>query len=227
MPDTPDAWDDLIRRTPITSATPPLITAHPDPIMAPVTYSRDIHHRRSIRLPGYDYAQAGVYFVTICTYARELLFEDAAIRRIVHNGWLDLKKRFWFVRLDQFVIMPNHIHGIICIRRPDVGAQLVANLVHQSPSNVIHTQSGIMPTDHAAPLHPAVAPRSLGAIVRSFKAVTAKRINRFRGTPRARVWQRNYYERILRNDELTRIRQYILDNRANWAEDENNPANHA
>ncbi len=192
--------------------------------MGGVTYRPDVHHRRSIRLPAYDYAQAGAYFVTICTHERELLFEDTGLRSVVYNGWSDLKKRFSFVRLDQFVIMPNHIHGIIWIRRPDVGAQLVANRQHTPLMEVIDRQNGIRLSDHAAPLHPAVVPRSLGAIVRSFKAVTAKRINRFRGTPGARQWQRDYYERIIRDeDELTRIRQYIRDNPAKWAEDKNNP----
>src|SRR5213594_1185245 len=93
-------------------------------MMGRVTYHPAIHRRRSIRRPMHDYSQAGAYFVTVCAYGRELLFEDHLVRNIVWNAWRDLPDRFSSVRLDEFVIMPNHVHGIIWIvDRNPVGAQ--------------------------------------------------------------------------------------------------------
>jgi putative transposase len=190
-----------------------------------VRYDRSIHHRRSIRFPTYDYSQAGAYYVTICAHERQLLFEHDHHRRTVSDAWFDLRRRFWFVGLDRFVVMPNHIHGILWIRRRDVGAQHLTYPDNQPDNQRISKRNYISSAENAAPLR-RVTPRSLGAIVRSFKAVAAKRINRARRTPGAPVWQRNYYERVIRDDEeLARIRQYIIDNPAKWAEDKNNPAN--
>ncbi len=212
-------------------------------------YDPDVHHRRSIRLPGFGYASAGAYFITVCTHQRELLFDDKRVRTIAWNAWHGLSRRFPSLRLDEFVIMPNHVHGIVWILdRTVVGAQRDANANHVAVGDSLSESERVFPlyqaapkraqrdakTKHvaaggslpgsehisalyqAAPLRPAVAPRSLGAIVRALKSVSAKRINRLRGTPSASVWQRNYYERVIRNeDELSRIRQYILDNRRN------------
>lgn len=180
-----------------------------------------------MRLTDYDYSQAGVYFVTVCTHERELLLADQCIRNIVWNAWRDLARRFSHVRLDEFVIMPNHIHAIVWILdRNVVGAQHLVTFTSPLPADDPSNASHIPDAEHAAPLHPAVAARSLGAIVRSFKSVTAKRVNRLRGTPEPQFWQRNYYEHVIRDeDELTRIRQYILDNPAKWAEDPENPSN--
>lgn len=129
--------------------------------------------------------------------------------------------------------MPNHVHGIIWITAASaVGAQRRAT--SQLPATPFRCNRRPEPADdlYAAPLRPAqppiprVLPGSLAAIVRSFKSITARRINRIRGTPGAAVWQRNYYERIIRDeDELSRIRLYIRDNPAKWADDPNNPAN--
>ena len=75
----------------------------------------DRHHRRSIRLPGYDYSSAGAYFVTICTYKRDLLFDDPVLRRVAEALWQHIPRHFPDVQLDTWVVMPNHVHGIIVI----------------------------------------------------------------------------------------------------------------
>ena len=159
------------------------------------------NHRRSIRLPAYDYAQAGAYFVTIVCKDRTLLLEDSRFRAIVEEAWVWLADQYESVRLDQYVTMPNHLHGIIVIEDRCRGGSRAAPT--QTPKR-----------------------KPLGQLVGAFKTVSTKRINEIRGTPGAPVWQRNYYERIIRNEEeLNRIRQYIIDNPAHWEEDRENPNN--
>ena len=208
-------------------------------------YNAHFHNRHSIRLPTYDYTHAGAYFVTICTHSRELLLDHRLIRQIVSDAWRDLARRFPSVRLDQFVVMPNHVHAIIWTTAPaPVRAQHHASLNdNPSPTGAPSwksplppdsvaplrpaIESPIAPSNHASPLRPAALKRnSLGLIVHAFKSRSAKRINRLRRTPGAPVWQRNYYEHIVRSEEdLHRIRQYIIDNPAKWAKDQDNPAN--
>ena len=164
--------------------------------------------RRSIRLKGYDYTEAGAYFVTICTQDRTCLFGDVVdeeIRlneagQVVQAVWDELPNHYPNVELDEFVVMPNHVHGIIVIVGADVGA-------------------GFKP----APTIP-VKRHGLAEIVRALKTFSARRINELRGTPGRSVWQRNYYEHIIRDEEsLNRIREYIANNPAQWALDRENP----
>jgi REP element-mobilizing transposase RayT len=163
--------------------------------------------RRSIRLQGYDYADAGAYFVTVCAHLRECLFgtiaEDAirlsAIGELVSRAWFSLPGRFSNIELDAFVVMPNHLHGIIVVER-------AVKAVAESPGR--------------GPIS-----GSLGAIVQNLKSTSAFKINRLRGTPGQPVWQRNYYEHIIRDDrDLTRIRNYIDNNIRQWAADHENPS---
>jgi len=177
-------------------------------------------NRRSLRLPEYDYGATGAYFITICTKERISLFGEIErgnmtlneFGNIVASCWSDLPRHFPNIQLDCFIVMPNHIHGLIEItdKRPanSVGAQHAAPVpsapVHHSPRNV--------------------QPGSLGAIVRSFKAASSRRINLLSGTPGATIWQRNYYEHVIRGEsELQRVREYIVNNPARWMEDEENP----
>lgn len=169
------------------------------------------HRRRSLRLKGYDYAQAGAYFVTICTQNRACWFGEVVDGKMRLNVFGEIAREEWFrtgqirpnVELDAFVIMPNHIHGIIVIR-----------------GNVGATRQ-VAPTKHPA----GPVSGSIGAIVGQFKSITAKRINELRGTPRVPVWQRNYYERIIRDElALARIREYIANNPRQWALDRENPS---
>jgi putative transposase len=161
--------------------------------------------RRSIRLPGHDYSSPGAYFVTICAHGKECIFDVPESRNAVEEAWRQIPFHSPNAGLDESVVMPNHVHGVLWILgRNVVGAQ------------------------HAAPLPAtrtvAVKPGSLGAIVRSFKSAAAKRVNEVRHTPGARVWQRNYYERVIRNeDELSSVREYIHLNPLKWELDRENP----
>jgi REP element-mobilizing transposase RayT len=173
-------------------------------------FDPDIHHRRSVRLRDYDYSGAGAYFVTICVANRECLFGETAdgVMRMNDAGlavaecWQAVPDHFPQVELDEFVVMPNHLHGIIVIDRRDTACRAQ---VEESFSRPI---SGSLPT-----------------IIRSFKSAATKRINQFRDNPGAPMWQRNYYERVIRDEqELDGIRQYITGNPAQWVEDKNHPA---
>jgi REP element-mobilizing transposase RayT len=160
------------------------------------------HDRRSVRLEGYDYSQDGAYFVTICTRDRALLFENEEVRAIVEQCWLGIPDHFPTVQLDEWVIMPNHLHGIVVIVDCRGTACRAPTVEFGNPT-----------------------PGSLSTIIRSFKSAVSKRINILRDTPGASVWQRNYYEHVIRTeDELNRARQYILDNPLQWVMDENNPS---
>jgi putative transposase len=185
-------------------------------------YDPQKHHRHSMRLRAYDYTQAGVYFVTIVTYRRELLFDDPVLRRLVETLWLAIPRHFPVVALDEYVVMPNHLHGLLWIidghRRGEAFAK--GSMLIDMPA------MAALPIDwvsraNASPLH--VIPGSLGAIVGNFKSVTTRRINQIRHTPGRAVWQRNFYDRVIRHEsELAAVRQYIRDNPANWALDKEN-----
>ena len=188
-----------------------------------MAYDPERQRRRSIRLRGWDYSRPGAYFVTICTHNGEGLFEDPVLRRVVETMWQRIPRHFPYVQLDEFVVMPNHVHGIIWI----VGAR--HSTEPPSPAGAIPSDEPSQPRGqllrNASPLRPrGVMSGSLGAIVGNFKSVTARRINRIRKTPGAPVWQRNYYEHIVRDEtELTRIREYIRLNPLKWKLDRENP----
>jgi len=202
------------------------------------------HHRRSIRLQGYDYAQAGAYFVTVCTQDRECLFGeivDGAMRlndagRMVQAVWDELPDHYPGVDVDAFVAMPNHVHGIIVLTGDPVGAP-----PRGCPDPVGSTglpagtgqARGPAPTDAAPDPCGCPDPRDCPGLpdaVHRFKSFTTAQYRHgvadsawlpFPG----RLWQRNYYEHIIRNEaELARIRQYIDDNPAQWDLDRENPA---
>lgn len=171
-----------------------------------------IHHRRWIRLEGYDYSQSGAYFVTICTKDRELYFEKyRGLQEIVKRQWEELPQRFSDLTLDEFVIMPNHIHGILM-----VGAG-------QSAKNVGATLA--VAQSNGAGARPAP---TVGEIVGTFKSlcihdwliyIKEKNIDAV-----GKFWQRNYYEHVIRNEgELNEIREYIQNNRLKWDLDKENP----
>ena len=170
-------------------------------------------HRRSIRLKEYDYGQAGAYFVTLCTHHRECLFGEVVEGNVVLNEMGEIVEKEWRIsanlrreiELDEFVVMPNHIHGIIAIRdHHPVGA------TGRSP---LHSK------------HRTLSPKSLGSFVAGFKSSVTKRINQLHGTPGHPVWQRNYYEHVVRNEiDLQEIREYIENNPVKWLEDENHPS---
>jgi putative transposase len=187
--------------------------------------------RRSTRLPGYDYRQPGSYFVTICTHEREVILDDPALKRAVDLALRSAGRYCRPASIDEFVVMPNHVHAIIRIRPRGVGAQHTTRPEVHSPANEDPLARRHSDGPCAAPLRargPArrVDTGSLGAVVRAFKSASAKRVNAIRETPGAPVWQRNYYEHVIRgDDDLARVRQYVRDNPAKWANDPDNPAN--
>jgi len=191
-----------------------------------VTYNPDIHHRNSVRLRTYDYRSAGAYFVTICTHQKEPILAGivdgtvslSSFGNVAQECWQQIPEHFPNVNLDCFIVMPNHIHGIIVID-DSVGA------THASPAlTVLAAVTISAPNDrarHASPLQkPGPVKRSLGAIIGSFKSACTKHINNVRNTTGMPVWQRNYHERVIRNEEeLYSLRDYILTNPVRWEGD--------
>ena len=179
--------------------------------------------RRSIRLQGYDYTRQGAYFVTICTRNRECLLGDivegrrhlSEAGRLAQAVWEDLPHHYPHVQIDVWVIMPNHMHGIIILTE----AQTTEDDVQSGADPKINVGAGLKPAPTAATRH------GLSEIVRAFKTFSARRINALHNTVGTPFWQRNYYEHVIRNESaLDRIRQYIVDNPARWPEDPENPA---
>ena len=179
--------------------------------------------RRSLRLPAYDYAQAGAYFVTACAYDRRCLFGDIVdgamrlndVGRVVETCWDAIPDHFPHAGLDAYVVMPNHIHGIVWITAAalTVGAKNLSPL----PGGSRQQKS---PSPSASSFQ--TPSRTLGSIVRGFKTGVTKRVRKNMDVHH--VWQRNYYDHVIRNEaDLQRIRQYVANNPARWAEDRENP----
>ncbi len=200
-----------------------------------MAYDPRRHHRRTTRLKGHDYTTPGAYFVTICTHNREYLLGeiiDGVVRlseygQIVAAEWARAVVVRPDVSLDAWVVMPNHIHGIIIIN-DHVGAGR-----RPAPTDAAmdpHLARRDRPTPTETPSNPTqalgVKPGSIGAIMAQFKSVVTKRINALRSASRAPIWQRGYYDHIIRNDgELTAIRRYIHNNPQQWSLDRDNLAN--
>lgn len=172
-------------------------------------YDPQLHHHRSGRAPGYDYGLPGWYFLTICTYNHASFLGEIvegemqvnALGRIIEDEWQRTPKIRSDITLDAYIIMPNHIHGIVVIT-VDEGRRYSENYVPQyvSPS------------------------RSVGAIVRGLEAASSRRINALEHAEGRQVWQRNYYDHIIRNEaDLERIRSYIETNPGNWSLDREHP----
>ena len=173
-------------------------------------YDPKIHHRHSIRLRGYDYTQAGAYFVTVVSRGRETLFGEIVGGEMRLNRFGEIVREEWErtsvirpeVELGAYVVMPNHIHGILIFH-----------------ADVVYTVGA---TRRVAPTK-TLQPGSLGAIMAQFKSNATKRINLLRDTEGSVIWQRNYYEHIIRNQqdlELTWL--YIESNPARWKNDDEN-----
>ncbi len=180
------------------------------------------HTRRSIRLQNYDYNQPGAYFVTICTHERACRFGEIADGEMQLNEygltvvgcWEDLPNHYPHVELGAFVVMPNHVHGIIVLVED---AHVVGAGLRPAPTEPAPTT--FAPTDGPAP---TTRPKRHGLpeIVRAFKSFSARRINERRNTPGIPLWQRNYYERVIRSEsELNSVRRYIANNLLRDAED--------
>ena len=190
-----------------------------------MSFEREKYHRRSIRLQGYDYTQAGAYFVTVCILDRECLLGeviDGAMRpgplgRAVEESWTWLAQQYAYIDLDEWVVMPNHLHAILVIG--DDGDDRSVGAVREPPPRVVHERP--LPKDRD---RPPTKRKPLGRLIGAFKTVSTRRVNELRDTPGATLWQRNYYEHIVRGEaELDRIRQYIADNPAQGPSDPDNP----
>jgi len=178
-----------------------------------MTFDPEQHRRRSTRAKWHDYGRAGRYFVTICAFERACLFGAIVDGRmslseagtVVEWHWHETPQIRPYVTLDGFMIMPNHLHGVVSI-----------------------TPHSPIPGNRAADTAPrGTAPGSFGAIIQQFKAITTKRINADRGLSGVPVWQRNYYDHVIRDaDDLERIRAYIAANPSRWLDDEHNPDTH-
>ena len=172
---------------------------------------KSLHHRRSIRLAVYDYSAEGGYYITIVTQGRVSLFGDVIDGDVRLNEYGKIVWEEWFkstdirheieLNMDEFVVMPNHIHGIVII-------------------NDDHGR-GDRPVAPTKPIGPP--PKSIGAFVAGYKSAVTKRINILRNTPGVAVWQRNYYEHIINSDgDYNNIVNYISSNPANWEADAEN-----
>ena len=205
----------------------PSISPQQTPQQTPQQPQRSPHHRRSIRLKDYDYSQYGAYFVTICAQNRECLFGEIIdgamvlnkLGQITHQCWQDIPKHFPQVELDEFVIMPNHVHGIICI----VGAN------NYSPQQTPESTPPLVRANDYSPLPaiPCGTSKTIGSMVRGFKIGVkkcARLVRENNHSSQQPIWQRNYYEHIIRDESsLDLIREYINNNPLKWELDENNP----
>ncbi|MDP2960215.1 MAG: transposase [candidate division Zixibacteria bacterium] len=170
------------------------------------------HYRRSMRLKYHDYSQAGGYFVTICAHNMKSVFGDVVkgemvlseYGKIVNKFWNKIPIRFSNVEIDWLVVMPNHVHGVIIINN--------------------ECRGGVSPPHSQGEATSPLQNPTLGQIIAYFKYQTAKLINQIRKMPRASVWQRNYYEHVIRNeDKLNKLRYYIQTNPLKWHRDRENP----
>ncbi len=222
-----------------------------------------LRSRRSIRLKDYDYAQAGAYFVTIVTWNRECVLGEVVDRAVelspigqtAYDFWQEIPRHFANADTDEFIVMPNHIHGILVIgqtarepvgdvngdhagveygRNANVGVECFVGVEYIQPLR------GNQPTHPNQPRRPDVPPRSeppqieprhayqhvipksVGSIIRTYKAAVTRWCNK-NGSEHF-AWQRNYYEHVIRDEnDLERIRNYIASNPANWSADDENP----
>ena len=257
-----------------------------------MAYDPKIHRRRSLRLKGYDYTQVGAYFVTIVTHGRLCLFGEIVGKEMRLNEagemvcgfWEALPQRFPAIEMNMFVVMPNHLHGIVVIKNrattrvaptnqnPDRGVENAPNTPNRTTATVGHTKltnvgAGLVPaqntnsTEHRATTRVAdhqlaspsalpdrattrVAPTgimdggvdapttdrfALGDAIGAYKSLSTveytRGVKQMKWSPfHKRLWQRNYYEHVVRHEESLRdLQQYILDNPAQWAFDKENP----
>ncbi len=211
-------------------------------------YNPNKRHRQSIRLKNYDYTSSGAYFITICTEHRDdtlsIIQNNTAnpteIGQIIQNTWNELPNRF-NIQTDEFMIMPDHVHGIIIINPANP-----KNPIHDHDQNPVrdHDQNPVVGALLAAPINaglkgqgqgqgaassaPTSAPTStttktkhasLSEIIRAFKSISAIGVNKHLGRSGVRFWQRNYYEVIVRDDLMFgNIARYIRNNPTKWLE---------
>ena len=190
-------------------------------------YNPKFHHRRSIRLKGHDYSNSGIYFLTLCIQNRACLFGNIVnglmllndFGQIAYSEWINTTKIRPNVELGEFVVMPNHLHGIIMLHgRGELHSPAINN-VNEKSGNVTGKSDESLINDEGECNSPLRGPsQTIGAIVRGYKSSVTRQLNLLNlGTV---VWQRNYYERIIRNEQSYQtIMEYIKDNPAKWNDD--------
>ena len=191
-----------------------------------VKYNRYIHNRQSIRLREYDYSQPGAYFITVCTQHKECNLGELingeiqfTVRGMIASVfWLEISHHFSNVELDQFILMPNHIHGIIFIKDKNIAE------INTMGGETQPTMGGETPPLREGKKGKNKGKNTLGQIVAYYKYRTTKIINQIDETPGQRIWQRNFYDRIIRTEKALHImRQYIATNPQRWNKDLYNP----
>jgi len=174
--------------------------------------------RKSPRLIGYDYTLAGAYFVTICSHERTHLFGQVQADTMVLNiageiaaaRWLALPEHHFGIELDAFVVMPNHVHGIIVLVGTTQASSGVASSGTTTPADRVSKTAGRAPTSSG----------SLGAVVGSYKSGVTRRIRESRNDPALQIWQGRYHDHIIRSESaLVKIQRYVTNNPAQWQED--------
>jgi len=209
-------------------------------------FNPELHHRRSIRLKNRDYSESGYYFITICCYNRACLFGKIVDNEMILNDYGQIARDEWIksssirgeIELDEFVVMPNHFHAIVKIVNDGRGDRPVAPTNDGIPVAPTNDGTPVAPTNHGSPVAPtnhgtAVAhsktahmpngpkPGSIGSLMAGYKSSVTKQINILRGKPGEKVWQRNYFEKIIRDEHsLRNIRQYLKNNPKNWLHDD-------
>ncbi len=186
--------------------------------------------RQSVRLPTFDYSRPATYFLTICTQDKRRLFGHVSahavtlnsVGRIADECWLAIPRHFPNAELRPYVVMPNHLHGIIRLLPRGTDGALVAKHPRRAQRAAPLRLDATVPIeDTHRPI--AILANSIPAIVRSFKSAASKRIREALGKPTFHVWQRSYYEHVVRNeDDFQNICEYIRMNPARWEFDEEN-----
>jgi putative transposase len=190
-------------------------------------YDREKHHRKSIRLRGYDYASAGAYFITICTHQRQCLFGQVINGAMQLSNYGTIAATEWVrsadlrqeIELGEWIVMPNHFHGIVFIH--EIHEERAQSLAPLQGNRQEYTQGYQAKTGIAVR-----KPKSLSSLVAGFKMAVTIQINGDRQTPRNPVWQRNYYDYIIRDEIiLEKIYEYVLNNPLSWKQDQLHPDN--
>ena len=196
-----------------------------------MTFNPALHNRQSIRLHGYDYSQSGAYFITICAYKKQNIFGtivDAEMKlnlagQYAFAQWMMIPKRFNIVELGEVIIMPNHIHGIIVIQSGRGDTQRgTSGLDNGDPGArewLISNPSPLQENDNTQPN--GTIRGSIGAIIQNFKSSVSRKINAMPKMKGIKIWQKNYYDHIIRDEEdYARIVEYIRNNPQSWEKDE-------
>jgi len=179
--------------------------------------------RRSIRVRGIDYSQPGVYFVTICAHRRECLFGEAngaridlsALGLLVQACWLEIPQHFPHVELQGYVVMPNHVHGLLAF----------TGRTRHGSATLITSGAPVQQAPHQLEDFGKPSPGSLATIIRLHKQAVTLRARETFSRPTLQVWHRGYFERVVRDgEEFAALTQYIRENPLRWAFDRENPA---